>query len=168
MQLKFVRSWFDQRDLKRFNRSGVDLSSNRLITNDEEDSMSERFRSLSPSKWDCKYHVMFVPKPRHGAIFGPTRRHLGRIFDALVRQKECHVLERHLMPDHVHMHVAIPPKHPVPSEARFSKGRVRSQRVSVSGARGYSDSRAHLKPDQICQYSAMRRARMAQAGCSVK
>src|SRR5437773_7596257 len=55
----------------------------------------------SDSKWDCKYHVVFVPKRRRKAIFGQTRRQLGAIFHALARQKECQILEGHLMPDHV-------------------------------------------------------------------
>ena len=84
--------------------------------------MSELYQSLSHSKWDCKYHVVFVPKRRRKAIFGQTRRHLGQIFHGLARQKECQILEGHLMPDHVHMCIAIPPKHPVASVIGFSKG----------------------------------------------
>jgi putative transposase len=72
--------------------------------------MSELYQSLSHSKWDCKYHVVFVPKRRRKVIFGQTRRHLGQIFHALARQKECQILEGHLMPDHVHMCITIPPK----------------------------------------------------------
>jgi len=77
--------------------------------------MTDLYQSLSHSKWDCKYHVVFVPKRRRKAIFGQTRRHLGSIFHGLARQKECQILEGHLMPDHVHMCIAIPPKHPVAS-----------------------------------------------------
>ena len=73
--------------------------------------MSETYQSLSHSKWDCKYHVVFVPKRRRKAIFGQTRRQLGAIFHALARQKECQIIEGHLMPDHVHICIAIPPKH---------------------------------------------------------
>ena len=64
--------------------------------------MSELYQSLSHSKWDCKYHVVFVPKRRRKAIFGQTRRQLGAIFHALAKQKECQIIEGHLMPDHVH------------------------------------------------------------------
>ncbi len=74
--------------------------------------MSELYQSLSHSKWDCKYHVVFVPKRRRKVIFGQTRRQLGQVFHALARQKECQILEGHLMPDHVHMCIAIPPKAP--------------------------------------------------------
>ena len=63
--------------------------------------MSELYQSLSHSKWDCKYHVVFVPKRRLKAIFGQARRQLGAIFHALARQEECQIIEGHLMPDHV-------------------------------------------------------------------
>jgi putative transposase len=85
--------------------------------------MSELYQSLSHSKWDCKYHVVFVPKRRRKAIFGQTRRHLGQIFHGLAEQKECQILEGHLMPDHVHIGIAIPPKHPVASVIGFLKGK---------------------------------------------
>ena len=68
--------------------------------------MSELYQSLSHSKWDCKYHVVFVPKRRRTVIFGQTRRQLGPIFHALARQKECQIVEGHLLPDHVHMCIA--------------------------------------------------------------
>ena len=55
--------------------------------------MSETYQSLSHSKWDCKYYVVFVPKRRRKAIFGQTRRQLGAIFHALARQKECQIIE---------------------------------------------------------------------------
>jgi putative transposase len=57
------------------------------MTSDEEDSMSELYQSLSHSKWDCKYHVVFVPKRRRKAKFGQTRRHLGQIFHGLAKQR---------------------------------------------------------------------------------
>jgi putative transposase len=85
--------------------------------------MSEAYQSLSHSKWDCKYHVVFVPKRRRKAIFGQTRRQLGAIFHALTRQKECQIIEGHLMPDHVHMCIAIPPSNPVASVIGFLKGK---------------------------------------------
>ena len=85
--------------------------------------MSDVYQSLAHSKWDCKYHVVFVPKRRRKAIFGHIRRQLGAIFHALAKQKECQILEGHLMPDHVHMCIAIPPKHPVASVIGFLKGK---------------------------------------------
>ena len=93
--------------------------------------MSELYQSLSHSKWDCKYHVVFVPKRRRKVIFGQTRRHLGPIFHALGRQKECQIIEGHLMPDHVHMCIAIPPQAPSSFGDRVSE---REERYSHSPA----------------------------------
>jgi len=74
-------------------------------------------------------HVVFVPKRRRKAIFGQTRRHLGQILHGLARQKECQILEGHLMPDHVHMCIAIPPKYPVASVIGFLKGKIAIARL---------------------------------------
>jgi len=54
--------------------------------------MSDAYQSLSHSKWDCKYHLVFVPKRRRKAIFGQTRRQLGPIFHALAKPKECQII----------------------------------------------------------------------------
>ena len=72
--------------------------------------MSEVYQSLSHSKWDCKYHVIFVPKRRRQVLYGELRQKLKQIFHELARHKECQILEGYLMPDHVHMVIAIPPK----------------------------------------------------------
>ena len=56
--------------------------------------------SLSHTKWDCKYHVVFIPKCRKKKIFGAIRTDLGRVFKELAKQKECEIVEGHLMPDH--------------------------------------------------------------------
>ncbi len=85
--------------------------------------MSESFQSMSHSKWDCKYHIVFIPKRRRQTVFGNIRKHLGAIFHELARQKECHIIEGHLMPDHVHMCIAIPPKYAVSSVIGFIKGK---------------------------------------------
>jgi len=85
--------------------------------------MAESYQSLSHSKWDCKYHIVFVPKRRRKAMFGNIRKHLGGIFHELARQKECHIIEGHLMPDHVHMCISIPPKYAVASVIGFIKGK---------------------------------------------
>jgi putative transposase len=112
------------------------------MTNDEEDSMSEPYQSLSHSKWDCKYHVVFVPKRRRKAIFGQTRRQLGAIFHALAQQKECRIIEGHLMPDHVHMCIAIPPKHPVASVIGFLKGK---SAIAVADLRAIPEGNASAR-----------------------
>lgn len=85
--------------------------------------MSDLYNSLSHSKWDCKYHVVFVPKCRRKALYGKIRHELGTIFHALARQKDCTILEGHVMPDHIHMCLSIPPKYAVASVIGFLKGK---------------------------------------------
>lgn len=85
--------------------------------------MSNAYHSLSHSKYECKYHVVFVPKYRRKALYGEIRRQLGVILHELARQKECQILEGHLMADHVHMCIVIPPKHAVASVIGFLKGK---------------------------------------------
>lgn len=68
------------------------------------------FQSLTHSKWDCKYHVVFIPKYRKQRLFSQVRKYLGPVFHELARHKESTIIEGHMMPDHVHMCIAIPPK----------------------------------------------------------
>jgi putative transposase len=68
----------------------------------------DEYASLSHSKWECKYHVVFIPKGRRKALYGQLRVHLGEVFRTLARQKECRIEEGHLMPDHVHMMIIDP------------------------------------------------------------
>jgi len=68
------------------------------------------YLSLSHTKWECKYHIVFIPKYRRKILYGGIKRHLGVIFQDLSRQKECVIEEGHIMPDHVHMLISIPPK----------------------------------------------------------
>ena len=84
--------------------------------------MSEPYQSLSHSKWNCKYHIVFIPKRRRKVVFGQIRK-LGPIFHELARQKECRILEGHLLADHVHICIEIPPKFPVASIIGFLKGK---------------------------------------------
>jgi putative transposase len=72
--------------------------------------MSELYQSLSHAKWDCKYHVVFVPKYRRKVMFGEIRQLLGPIFHELAHQKEYRIIKGHLMPDHVHICIEIPPQ----------------------------------------------------------
>ena len=81
------------------------------------------YESLSHTKWECKYHVVFIPKYRRKALYGPLRQHLGSVFRELARQKECEIMEGHLMPDHVHMLISIPPKYSVSAVMGFVKGK---------------------------------------------
>ena len=80
-------------------------------------------QSLSHMKWECKYHIVWIPKYRKKAIFEDLRKYLGEIFRDLTTQKECKVVEGHLMPDHVHILISIPPKHSVSQVVGFIKGK---------------------------------------------
>ena len=71
------------------------------------------YQSLSHTKWECKYHVVFIPKCRRKTLYRALREHLGKVFRDLALRKESRVEEGHLMPDHVHMMLTIPPKYAV-------------------------------------------------------
>jgi len=81
------------------------------------------YQSLSHTKWNCKYHIVFIPKRRKKVIFGKLRKHLGQLFHELAKQKRCEIVEGHLMPDHVHMCISIPPKYAVSNVVGFIKGK---------------------------------------------
>ena len=127
--------------------------------------MSELYQSLSRSKWDCKYHVVFIPKRRKKSIFGALRRHVGEIFRELARHKEAEVVEGHLMPDHVHMCISIPPKIAVANAVGYIKGksaiaiarkfagRARNFTERCSGPAGISSPRWGLDEDMVRAYN---------------
>src|SRR5256886_13943009 len=83
----------------------------------------DELESLSHTKWECKYHVVFIPKCRRKTLYGELRRHLGEVFRKLAAQKECRIEEGHLMPDHVHMMISIPPKYSVAQIIGYMKGK---------------------------------------------
>ena len=70
----------------------------------------QTYETLKHTTWECKYHVVFIWKCLKKTLYGQIRRELGPVFRELARQKECEILEGHLMPDHVHMLISIPPK----------------------------------------------------------
>ena len=78
---------------------------------------------LSHSTWDCKYHVVFGSKYRTKRFYGGLRMELRDQFIKLASQKGCHIEEGHLMPDHVHMLISIPPKYSVSYIVGFIKGK---------------------------------------------
>ena len=124
----------------------------------------EEERSLSHTKWECKYHVVFIPKCRRRALYVELRRHLGEVFRELARQKECEVEEGHLREDHVHMLLSIPPKYAVSQVVGYVKGKsaihiARSwlgRRKNFSGqhfwARGYYVSTVGRDEEAIREY----------------
>ena len=81
------------------------------------------YQSLSHTRWECKYHVVFIPKYRRKVLYGAVRGQLGTLFRTLAQQKESAVEEGHLMPDHVHMLLSIPPKYAVAQVVGFIKGK---------------------------------------------
>jgi putative transposase len=89
--------------------------------------------SLSHSKWDCKYHVVFILKCRRKTLYAELRRHLGEVFRRLAEQKESRIEEGHLLPDHVHMLIAIPPKYAVAQVIGFIKGKSAIHLARVYG-----------------------------------
>ena len=95
----------------------------------------KEYQSLSHTTWDCKYHVVFIPKCRKQRIFGALRRELGVIFRELAGQKESQIVEGHLMPDHVHMCISIPPKYAVAHVVGYLKGKSAIQVARRFGGR---------------------------------
>lgn len=124
----------------------------------------KEYQSLSHTRWDCKYHVVFIPKRRKKAIFGALRRHLGGIFRELAQHKEARVVEGHLKPDHVHMCLSIPPKLAVSNVVGYLKGksaitiarkfggRKRNFTGEVFWARGYFVSTVGLDEEVVRAY----------------
>ena len=106
-------------------------------------------QSLSHASWECKYHLVWIPKYRKKSIYEGLRKYLGSIFKDLASQKECEILEGHLRSDHVHILVSIPPKYAVSQVVGFIKGKsaihiarnFMGQRKNFTGqhfwARGY-------------------------------
>jgi putative transposase len=91
--------------------------------------------SLNHSVWDCKYHVVFIPKCRRRTLYAELRRHLGEVFRQLALQKESRIEEGHLLSDHVHMLIAIPPKHAVAQVVGYIKGKSAIHLARVYGER---------------------------------
>ena len=95
----------------------------------------DRPESLSHSTWECKYHVVFIPKCRRRVLYEELRLHLGEVFHNLARQKESEIEEGHLLLDHVHMLIAIPPKYAVSQVIGFIKGKSAIHLARVYGGR---------------------------------
>ena len=80
-------------------------------------------QSLSHTRWDCKYHIVWIPKCRRKVLYGKVRAELGKFFRELARQRECVVIEGHLCPDHVHIYMTVPPKYAVSQVVGYIKGK---------------------------------------------
>ena len=99
----------------------------------------DKYESLSHTKWECKYHVVFIPKCRRRTLYGELRKHLGEVFKELAKQKESRVEEGHLMPDHVHMMLSIPPKYSVAQIVGYIKGKS-----AIHLARAYGEKKRNF------------------------
>lgn len=122
------------------------------------------YESLSHSKYDCKYHLVFVPKCRKKKLYGKIRKFLGPVFHDLANQKRCEIVEGHMVQDHVHMLIKIPPKYAVSevvgyikgksaiAVARQFSGRKRNFNGEKLWARGYAVSTVGFEESQIKRY----------------
>ena len=99
----------------------------------------QTYESLKHTTWECKYHVVFIPKCRRKVLYHQIRRELGEVFRGLAEQWECKVEEGHLMPDHVHMLLSVPPKYSVSNVMGFIKGKsaIHIARVYAGRRRNY-------------------------------
>ena len=97
-------------------------------------------KKLNHTTWDCKYHIVFIPKRRRKVIYGSLRSRLGVLFRDLAEQRDVEILEGHLLPDHVHMCMSIPPKHAVSGVVGFMKGKsaIAIARQFMGKRRNYS------------------------------
>ena len=120
--------------------------------------------SLCHTRWDCKYHIVRIPKYRRKVLYGRLRRELVDVFHDLARQKDSRILEGHLQPDHIHMLISIPPKYSVAQVVGFMKGKSAihiprvylGQRKNYNGmhfwARGYYVSTVGADEEAIRNY----------------
>jgi putative transposase len=122
------------------------------------------YESLSHSRWDCKYHLVFIPKCRKKAVYGDIREFLRHTFHELAKQKGCEIVSGSLVQDHVHMLIRIPPKYAVAEVVGYLKGksaiaiarqfggRKRNYNGECFWARGYSVSTVGYDQENISAY----------------
>jgi putative transposase len=130
----------------------------------DENMHTSSYESLSHSKWHCKYHLVFVPKCRKKVLYGKVRSYLGKVFHELAEQRNSKILEGHMMSDHVHMLIQIPPKYAVAEVIGYMKGKsaiavarqfgVRKRNFSGERlwARGYAVSTVGFEEEKIRRY----------------
>ena len=97
-------------------------------------------QSLSHTRWDCKYHIVWVPKYRRKTLYGRIRQELGDVLHDLARQKDSRILEGHLQPDHIHMLMSIPPKYSVAQVVGYVKGKsaIHIARIYLGQKKNYN------------------------------
>ena len=126
--------------------------------------MATSYESLSHSRWDCKYHVVFIPKCRRKSLYGKIRNYLGPVFHELASQRGSEIIEGHMVQDHVHMLIRIPPKYSVSEVIGYIKGKSAisvarqfgSRQKNYSGerlwARGYAVSTVGFEESAVKSY----------------
>jgi len=123
----------------------------------------ERYESLHHTKWECKYHLVWIPKWRKRVLYGQLRKELGQILRGLAMHKESEVIEGALRTDHVHMVISIPPKYSVSQVVGYVKGKSAIWVARTTGknrnfvgqnfwARGYCVSTVGLDEETIREY----------------
>lgn len=95
--------------------------------------------SLNHTKWECKYHIVFIPKGRRKVLYGQLRKQLVEVFHELAQHKESRIEEGHMMLDHVHMLISIPPKYSVSQVVGYIKGKS-----AIHLARVYSERKRNF------------------------
>jgi len=122
------------------------------------------YKSLAHTKWDCKYHIVFIPRYRKKVIYGNLRSYLGEIFHELASHRESKIEEGHLMGNHIHICISIPPKYPVSKVVGYIKGKsaimiarrfgkkARNYKGESFWARGYFVSTVGLDEEMVREY----------------
>jgi putative transposase len=122
------------------------------------------YKSLSHSRYDCKYHVVFVPKRRKRVLYGKIRKYLKGVFHELAKQKSCEIVSGHMAKDHIHMCISIPPKYAVSEVIGYLKGKSAiavarqfgGRQRNFSGenlwARGYAVSTVGFELGKVKEY----------------
>ncbi len=104
----------------------------------------DEFQSLSHTVWECKYHVVWIPKYRRKVLYGELRKHLGSILRELAMQRQSKIVEGHLTKDHIHMLISIPPKYSVAQVVGFIKGKSAIQIARTFGGRKQNFTGQHF------------------------
>ena len=122
------------------------------------------WESMSHVRWDCKYHVVFIPKYRHKVFYGKVRNRIGPILRDLCHQKGMELIEGKAVADHIHMCVSVPPRYSIAMAIGFLKGKsaIRIHRELMGHeknftglhfwARGYCVSTVGLNEEEVRKY----------------
>ena len=102
------------------------------------------YESLSHSKWDCKYHIVFVPKRRKKKLYGAVRKFLGPVFHELASQRGSKIIKGNMVQDHVHMLISIPPKYSVAEVVGYMKGKS-----AIAVARQFGNRKKNFNGEQL-------------------